>query len=320
MAKMVAGVAVGLLVVVISFSAPSMAFALRLGPFHVGLPFFGTRWRTGIKLELTRMITPELPLTTIPKIRTPAVRPRNLQSDQRLPSSIPASPCRPFMTRSFGLRLRGPLGDDEILQAAFGKVAGDRERRLCQADRGSMVVRHIAGVIRPGAAQRVLLQKLGGALAMASGFLEKFCPNNIPTQAAARLQLAETQLEALITALDIVGGPLQDQQSLDRDQRARLAAALAAPSAGTAPACEAMSTTAEARSISSINPCNRIATFSAPQWPLPSKPSPRPRMMPRWPVSGVITGNSIGAVKGDAGASGCRVARRARHAGRLGVS
>jgi hypothetical protein len=133
-------------------------------------------------------------------------------------------------------------------------------------------VRHVAGVIRPGAAQRVLLQKLGGALAMASGFLEKFCPNEIPTQAAARLQLAETQLEALITELDIVGGPLQElEQSLDRDQRARLAAALAAPSAGTAPACEAMSTTAERtidqldQSVQSNSDVQRAAMAAAKQ-------------------------------------------------------
>ena len=246
MAKMVAGVTVGLLVVVISFSAPSMAFALRLGPFHVGLPFFGhslahrhqARTHSDDHAGVTAYNNSENPNAGGEASQT-AIGPASALLNPGL--ALPAIYDEVFWPAS-----SWPFGYDEILQAAFGKAAGDRERRLCQADRGSTVVRHIAGVIRPGAAQRVLLQKLGGALAMASGFLEKFCPNEIPTQAAARLQLAETQLEALITALDIVGGPLQEfEQSLDRDQRARLAAALAAPSAGTAPACEAMSTTAE---------------------------------------------------------------------------
>jgi hypothetical protein len=41
MAKMGVGVATSLLVVVISFSAPSPGFALRLGPFQLGVPFVG---------------------------------------------------------------------------------------------------------------------------------------------------------------------------------------------------------------------------------------------------------------------------------------
>ena len=39
--KIGAGVAAGLLVAAISFSAPSAAFAFELGPFHIGLPFLG---------------------------------------------------------------------------------------------------------------------------------------------------------------------------------------------------------------------------------------------------------------------------------------
>ena len=83
--------------------------------------------------------------------------------------------------------------------------------------------------------------------------------NEIPPQPVARLQLVETQLEALIAALDIPRRPLQDlEQSLDRDQRARLAATVA-PSAGsrdaaasTARACDVMPTTVE-RMIDVLN-------------------------------------------------------------------
>lgn len=41
MAKMGTDVAIGSLVAAISFATPGTAFALRLGPFHLGLPFFG---------------------------------------------------------------------------------------------------------------------------------------------------------------------------------------------------------------------------------------------------------------------------------------
>ena len=105
-----AGVAIGLLVAAISFfEERSAAFALRLGPFHLGLPFFGHSLDTRIESCCTRTTTPVSP-TMRPRIQMPSARnPRKPQPDQRLPSSIPASPCRPFMTTSFGLRRRGPL-------------------------------------------------------------------------------------------------------------------------------------------------------------------------------------------------------------------
>jgi LTXXQ motif family protein len=105
-----------------------------------------------------------------------------------------------------------------------------------------------------------MLLKLGGALAMASGFLARFCPNEIPSKPVARLQLVETQLEALTTALDIFRHPLQDlEQSLNRNQQTRLAAALSMPgaangdaAAGAAPACDPTPTTVE-RTIDELN-------------------------------------------------------------------
>ena len=53
--------------------------------------------------------------------------------------------------------------------------------------------------------------------------LAKACPNEIPAQPVARLQLMESQIEELAMAIDIVRQPLQDfEQSLTPDQQAKL--------------------------------------------------------------------------------------------------
>src|SRR5262249_40579995 len=74
--------------------------------------------------------------------------------------------------------------------------------------------------------QSQLLQRLGGALGAASGYLAKSCSMEIPVQPVARLRLLESQLEELSMALDIVRQPLLGfEQSLDADQQSRLAGA-----------------------------------------------------------------------------------------------
>jgi hypothetical protein len=141
--------------------------------------------------------------------------------------------------------LQWPFGYDTIFHAAFDKTAGDEKRCSCEADRGSAVIERIEKEIRFNTAQRPLLQKLGGALAMTSSFLAKFCPKEMRARPVARLKVMETQLEVLTMALDIIRGPLQDfEQSLNRDQRARLTAMVSAQSADhknpvedAAPAC-----------------------------------------------------------------------------------
>jgi len=277
MKKMGAGVAIGLLVAAIPLSAPSPAFALRLGPLHLGLPFFGhshahrhrTRLhsddQTGVAYNAT-----EHPEAAGKEPAPAATGPASALLNPSL--ALPAIYDDVFWPTS-----SWPLGYDEILQAAFGKTAGGRDRRRCQADRGSAVVKRLAGVIRPNEAQRPLLQKLGGALAMASGFLGRFCPNESPPRPVARLQLVETQLQALTVALDILRRPVQDlERSLDRDQRARLAAALATPSGGdaaasAAPTCEVRPTTVErtvdtlSQSVRPENDAQRAAMAAAKQ-------------------------------------------------------
>jgi LTXXQ motif family protein len=255
MQKIGAGVAVGLLIVAISCSAPGAALALRLGPFHVPLPFFGHSHRH-------RLAAPPV-ATAYHGTEGAGVAGTEPVQGATGPASVLLYPglALPIVYDAiFWPASSSPpaIGYDTIFEAAFGRAAAGADRRLCQPDRGSAVIERIGGEIRPNAAQRPLLQKLGGALAMASGFLTKFCPAEIPAQPVARLRLAETQLEALTAALDIVRGPLRDlEQSLNRNQRARLAAMLSAPSAGgvnaaAAPACDSTPPTVD-RAIDALN-------------------------------------------------------------------
>ena len=258
-----AGVTIGLLVAAMSLSAPGAAFALRLGPVSVGLPLLGHSLahrhrpgphrdgRTGVAVydstetpgaagqESSRPATGSASALLYPSLALPAI-----YDDVFLPAS--SSP--------------GPFDYDAIFQVAFGKAAGGRDRNVCQPDRGSVVIERIAREVRPSTAQRRLVQRLGGALAMASGFVAKFCPNDVPSQPVARLRLVETQLQALTVALDIVRPPLQElEQSLNRNQQAHLAAALSTPSAGSrnaaasfAPACGATLTAVD-RAMDELN-------------------------------------------------------------------
>ena len=107
-------------------------------------------------------------------------------------------------------------------------------------DANAMVGR-ISATVSPTAEQMPLLQKLGGALGMASGYLARACPKDIPPQPVARLQMMQSQIQTLAMAVDIVHQPLQDfAQSLTPDQLSRFdgtaapqATQAAAPSTGS---------------------------------------------------------------------------------------
>ena len=103
----------------------------------------------------------------------------------------------------------------------------DQDQRLCQQpfDANAMVGR-ISNDVSPTADQMELLQKLGGALGMASGYLARACPKEIPAQPVARLQMMQSQIQTLAMAIDIIHQPLQDfEQSLTPDQQSRFDAA-----------------------------------------------------------------------------------------------
>ena len=110
-----------------------------------------------------------------------------------------------------------------IFTTAFGK-GSRQDLSLCRGsfDPGTIVGR-VSNEVTPTADQSRLLQRLGGALRAASGFLERSCPQEIPVQPVARLQLMESQLEELTMALNIVRQPLlQFEQSLTADQQRHL--------------------------------------------------------------------------------------------------
>ena len=74
-------------------------------------------------------------------------------------------------------------------------------RRLCQPSvDANAIVGRIRDEVAPTADQSSSLQKLGGALGAASGYLAKSCPSEIPAQPVARLQLMESQIEELTMA------------------------------------------------------------------------------------------------------------------------
>jgi hypothetical protein len=248
MRKMGIGATIGLLVAATLFFAPSPAFALRLGPFHLGLPFFGHSFA-----HRHRPAPHHVPAKVGIYDRTES--PAAADAADKEPAQAATDPALALLYPGLALPkiyddvfrpaspLPGPFGYAAIFHAAFGDW--DQNPHTCLADRGSALIRRIGNEIRPSAAQRPLLQKLGGALAVASGFVTKFCPKEIPSHPVARLQLMETQIDVLITALDIIRRPLQDfELSLNRSQQAHLAPVRSAPifgsknmAADTAQAC-----------------------------------------------------------------------------------
>jgi LTXXQ motif family protein len=214
---------IGALLTVVALAAivfpytPSQAFGLRVGPFYFGIPYFGHRYRhwhhdTALHDEASlnngtpaqdRGLTPPLlyPVLALPSIYA------------EIFSSSPLSSPWPFRY-------------DAIFQAAFAKTASDQNSNSCpQAVGSAVIVDRIRTTVRPNADQMQRLQKLGGALGMASGYLAKACPTDVPQDPAARLQLMEWQIEKVAEALDIVRQPLQEfEQSLTAAQRARFEA------------------------------------------------------------------------------------------------
>jgi hypothetical protein len=224
---------IGALLAVAALTAPlfspttSQAFGLRVGPLYIGIPLFGHRYRhshdtaalrddaslnTGMPAQDRGLMSPLLyPVLALPTVYGEVFSP---------PSSSP-----------------WPFSYDAIFQAAFAKTAADQSARTCpQLNGHSVVADRIKNEIRPTPAQVQQLQKLGGALSMASDYLAKACPSDIPQDPAARLQLMEWQIEKLAQALDIVRQPLQEfEQTLTDTQRARFSAPLSTAAAAVHP-------------------------------------------------------------------------------------
>lgn len=205
---------------VLNIPSPSAAFGLRVGPLYFGLPFFGHRHRhrTVAAAAGTAGLHDEANLN--------AVAPERAEREPALPLLYPGAALPTVYDEIFwSSSAPWPFSYDAIFQTAFAKADAAHPAGACQQpDRGSAVVERLKDEIRPRGVQVQQLQKLAGALGMASGYLTKACPSDIPPQPVAQLQQMEWQIEKLAQALDIVRQPLQDfEQSLNATQRARLA-------------------------------------------------------------------------------------------------
>jgi len=209
--------ALGLALAVLCPSPQACAFGLRLGPF-----LFGGRAHHHHHRHLVRRPTEALPSEATPTDVAQNRAPSLLYPILAWPS-IADDIFRATNYSSW------PFSYQSIFDQAFAEYPAKRVADLCprRIGKGDAALR-IGREIAPTAAQRPLLQKLGTALAQADGYLIKSCPAEIPPLPVERLQLMDSQIDAMIMALEIVRVPLQKfEESLDDTQRARLSAPVA---------------------------------------------------------------------------------------------
>jgi len=193
-----------------------------VGPLHLGLPFVGHRHDFQHRLA-PRAIGQTKGLHDEADLNAPESMP-GLPSPLLYP--VLASPAV-FDDVFWPSSTSWPFSYDAIFQTAFAKASGNQTANLCQQpDRTNAIVGHITNEIKPTASQLQQLQILGGALGQAGVYLAKTCPENLPAQPVARLQLMEWQIEKLSMALSMIRQPLLDfEQSLTDAQRTRFAKA-----------------------------------------------------------------------------------------------
>ncbi len=204
-------------------AAPAEAFGLRIGPFHLGIPFGWHHHHHHLYMHAApREVARSEPSSAESnRSETHETVVRGMIS----PALVYPSLALPVIFENvfWPTGSQWPFGYQNIFTTAFAKIPVERDERLCQQplDANAMVGR-ISSEISPSADQMPLLQKLGGALGMASGYLAKACPKEIPAQPVARLKMMQSQIQALAMAIDIVRPPLQAfEQSLTPDQKSR---------------------------------------------------------------------------------------------------
>ncbi|HTV36343.1 MAG TPA: Spy/CpxP family protein refolding chaperone [Xanthobacteraceae bacterium] len=231
MGRIGAVVIMGALAAVALPPAPSLAFGLRIGPFHLGLPFVGFRHHAAH----ARRVALDRPRTSSGGALTPDVEPGLFYPAAALPG---------IYDEVFwpGRAPQWAFSYDAIFTDAFAKPDNDAQGHSCSAPvRTEEIVGRLSEEIRPRPDQQSLVQQLGRALGMTSAYMAKACPQSIPPSPVARLELMQSQLQALTMAIDLVRPPLQQlEQSLDAEQKTRFAAmpehADATAACGTAPA------------------------------------------------------------------------------------
>src|SRR5215470_4292605 len=229
MKKVGAYLAVATFALVPLASPPAVAFGLRLGPFHLGVPSFGHRhhhrqlYMHGNSNDVARhgsQSTPQQSQST-PQQSQSAPQPRVMS----LALLYPSRALPPIFQNVFWPAYSSPwpFGYEAIFSTAFAAASADRNRDDCrQMVDANAIVERLRAEIGPSAEQMERLQRLGGAIGAAADYLAKSCPTEIPQQPTARLQLMDSQIEVLTLAADIIHQPLQEfEQSLTDEQRAK---------------------------------------------------------------------------------------------------
>ena len=215
MRKVGAFIAAAACAAVVCSSPPAAAFGLRIGPFHIGVPLYFPHFRSHHHPLYMRADRHDTARTESGKGATSALLYPNLALPAIFQSVFFPDHTSPW-----------PFNYERIFSTAFARLPASEDGRLCQpsVDTNAIMSR-IGAEVAPNADQEQSLQKLGGALGAASGFLAKSCPSDIPAQPVARLKLIESQIEELTMAVSIVRQPLQDfEQKLNDDQRTKFAA------------------------------------------------------------------------------------------------
>lgn len=241
----------GAFAAVLSSPSPSAAFGLRLGPLHIGLPFFGRHHFSHHRHSAMHAASHKDAVYDRAAYEGPAIDRSTGRSAAPTHGGNSAALLYP------GLALPGlydeifwperaaawPFGYDEILRSAFAHSPSEMNAQACQpGTAANTVVARIRAETKPAAEQMPLLQKLAEALGTASGYLAQSCPQAMPQEPAARLQLMQTQIQILSMALDLIRPPLQQfEDSLDATQRAAFVA-LRSSEAPSAASCKTAST------------------------------------------------------------------------------
>lgn len=207
---------------------PAAAFGFRLGPLHFGLPLVGHHYhRHHLYMRATAHEA-----RTGPKYvaRSESETSNESRSSRGMTSALlyPIIALPSIIENIFfpSYSSSWPFDYQVIFTAAFAE-ASHQDPGLCRASFDpSAIIGRISNEVTLTADRSQLLQRLGGALAAASGYLERSCPQEIPGQPVARLSFMESQLEVLAMALNIMRQPLLDfEQSLSADQQSRLVVA-----------------------------------------------------------------------------------------------
>ena len=232
----------GAFATVLSSPSPSAAFGLRLGPLHLGLPFFGGHHFSHHRHRAIHAASHKGAIYDKAAYENPAVKPAGKPAINPVlgRSAAPAQAGSSAALLYPGLALPGlydaifwpqraaawPFGYDAILRGAFAHSPAEMNAQACQpGTAANTAVGRIRAETKPTPEQMPLLQKLAEALGTASGYLAQSCPQAIPREPAARLQLMQTQIQMLSMALDLIRPPLQQfEESLDAGQRAAFVA------------------------------------------------------------------------------------------------